>query len=82
VFRAEVECGSLGTKLVNAEESTIYGDELATPSHHNEAIAGRIALPSAEMPTSSQMPGVAPIQQMPMQTPGQPSGTYNPGLRR
>jgi uncharacterized repeat protein (TIGR01451 family) len=42
VFRAEVECGALGTKLVNAEEMMVYGGEDAPGLQRpDRAIAGR-----------------------------------------
>ena len=42
VFRAEVECGALGTKLVNAEEMMVFGgDETPGLERADHAIAGR-----------------------------------------
>jgi uncharacterized repeat protein (TIGR01451 family) len=82
VFRAEVECNTLGTKLVSAEETNIYGDEIGGMAHSHEAIASRVPAPADAQPPA-QMP-IAPNQApqvMPMQIPGgQPAGAY--GLRR
>jgi uncharacterized repeat protein (TIGR01451 family) len=42
VFRAEVECGTLGTKLVSAQEMMVFGgDDAPGPQHADRAIAGR-----------------------------------------
>jgi uncharacterized repeat protein (TIGR01451 family) len=42
VFRAEVECGALGTKLVNAEEMMVFGgDETPGLERADHAVAGR-----------------------------------------
>lgn len=42
VFRAEVECGTLGTKLVNSQEMTVYsGDGGPVLERADHAIAGR-----------------------------------------
>ena len=42
VFRAEVECGELGTKLVSAEETMVYGsDEAPVLERADHAIAER-----------------------------------------
>ncbi len=42
VFRAEVECGSLGTKLVSAQEMMVFsGDDAPGLEHAEHAIAGR-----------------------------------------
>jgi hypothetical protein len=43
VFRAEVECGALGTKLVTAQEMTVYSSD-GTPSleqRSDHSVAGR-----------------------------------------
>jgi hypothetical protein len=42
VFRAEVECGALGTKLVTAQEMTVYSSD-GTPGleRADRALAGR-----------------------------------------
>ena len=50
VFRAEVECNTLGTKLVSAEETNIYGDEIGGPAHVHEAIASRVPTPADAQP--------------------------------
>ncbi len=42
VFRAEVECGALGTKLVSAQEMMVFGgDDAPGLEHADHAIAGR-----------------------------------------
>ncbi len=42
VFRAEVECGALGTKLVNAQEMVVYGgDDVPGLERADRGIAGR-----------------------------------------
>ncbi len=55
VFRTEVECGTLGTKLVSAEEAMIYPSDggLNTPSAE-KAIARRNTDPASVTPTAAQ----------------------------
>jgi uncharacterized repeat protein (TIGR01451 family) len=65
VFRTEVECGALNTKLVSAEEAMIYSNDgaLESPSA-DKAIARRNPDPASEMPAA--LPGHA--QQLPAGT--------------
>jgi hypothetical protein len=63
VFRAEVECGTLGTKLVSAEEAMIYGgEETGNLLGPDKAIARRNP-PPAPMPVGPAP--VGPLQQQP-----------------
>ena len=62
VFRAEVECGSLGTKLVSAQEMTVYSSD-GTPGleRTNRGIAGRSGTaPIRSRPLNRQRPDAAP----------------------
>jgi uncharacterized repeat protein (TIGR01451 family) len=53
VFRAEVECGTLGTKLVSAQEMTVYSSDGAPGLERaDRAIAGRSA-PLQSIPSRS-----------------------------
>ncbi len=61
VFRAEVECGTLGTKLVSAQEAMIYGGEEAGNLLGPDKAIARRNPPPAPMPVGTAPFGTAPI---------------------
>ncbi|HEX3999069.1 MAG TPA: CARDB domain-containing protein [Pirellulales bacterium] len=57
VFRAEVECGELSTKLVSAEETMIYPNDGGSDLQSgNQAIARRNPDPATQSPGTSDQP--------------------------
>ncbi len=56
VFRAETECGALGTKLVSATEMMIYSGDVTNEAHADHAVARRLA-PEAQPAAASKDAG-------------------------
>ena len=77
VFRAEVECGTLGTKLVSAQEAMIYGGEEAGNLLGPDKAIARRNPPPVPMPV-----GPAPLGTSPFGTVQPQPGPLVPDMRR
>ena len=81
MFRTEVECGKLGTKLVSAEEAMIYPNDGGLDSQRATSmpIARRPELPAPPAPAPGQ-PEQLPLRKRDANSPG--SGTAKTGNAR